>query len=130
MRVLVVDDEPDARELIRRLLDRCDAEVTAAASARRGPRAADGATARDVLVSDIGMPDEDGYELIRQRPRRWRPTRRRRPRRRPDRLRPRRGPHARASRAGFQTHLAKPVEPAELIAVVADLAAKGSNGSA
>src|SRR6185437_9839707 len=65
VRVLVVDDEPDARALIQRLLQDCHANVVTAASAdeafkmliRESP---------DVLVSDIGMPGEDGYSLIRR----------------------------------------------------------------
>ena len=57
--VLVVDDEPDARSLIRRLLEDCDAVVSTAASAAAALRALE-ADVPDVLVSDIGMPDEDG----------------------------------------------------------------------
>ena len=79
----------------------------------------------DVLVSDIGMPGEDGYALIRRVRALCRPeSGGDDPRRRPDRLRPRRGPHARPLLAGFQTHVAKPVEPAELIAMVASLAGR------
>jgi len=63
--VLVVDDEPDARALLKRVLLECGAEVTVAGSAaealaeitRRNP---------DVIVSDIGMPGRDGYQFIRQ----------------------------------------------------------------
>jgi len=61
----VVDDEPDARELIRFVLEGCNAEVVTAASAQ-----ALQALSRDkphVPVSDIGMPQEDGYLLIRKR---------------------------------------------------------------
>src|SRR5947199_4157103 len=63
LRVLVVDDEADARESLTVVLEQCGAVVTAVASARE----ALGALARqrpDILVSDIGMPEEDGYSLI------------------------------------------------------------------
>jgi signal transduction histidine kinase/CheY-like chemotaxis protein len=118
IKVLIVDDEPDARSLIERLLQKCAATVATAASAseafehllREGP---------DVLVSDIGMPTEDGYALMR-RIRQLRGRRGRTPAialtayaRAEDR--------ARALEAGYQSHLAKPVEPAELIATVAEL---------
>ncbi len=120
LKVLVVDDEPDARALIRRLLEDCDAVVTTASSAREGLERV--RTERpDVLVSDIGMPDEDGCALI-------------------DQIRAlelqqggstpavaltayaRAEDRIRAIRAGFQMHISKPVEPAELIAIVASLA--------
>jgi CheY-like chemotaxis protein len=65
IKVLVVDDEPDARALVKRLLEDCEATVLTASSAaeameylRNEPPS--------VLVSDIGMPDEDGYALIRK----------------------------------------------------------------
>ena len=64
VKVLVVDDEPDARSLIERLLQDCDATVTTVASAKEALEV----LARDqldVLISDIGMPKEDGYTLIR-----------------------------------------------------------------
>ena len=65
VRVLVVDDEQESRELVRRLLEECEASVVTAASAAealavlRRSRPA-------VLLSDIGMPEEDGYALIRR----------------------------------------------------------------
>ncbi|MEA2710745.1 MAG: hypothetical protein QOF78_3346 [Phycisphaerales bacterium] len=126
VRVLVVDDEPDARTLIARILKSCGAEVITAASVsealeqiRREPP--------HVLISDLGMPDHDGYELIRA-----------------VRALPpgsaagaggdipaaalsafaRSEDRRRAMMAGFQTHVAKPVEPAELLAVVASLAGR------
>jgi len=63
LHVMVVDDESDTRELLRALLERCGCIVTTAASATE---AYDGIKAHvpDVLISDIGMPHEDGYSLI------------------------------------------------------------------
>jgi PAS domain S-box-containing protein len=121
-RVLVVDDEPDSRALIQRLLQDCHAVVTTAASvsealqvlSRDGP---------DVIVSDIGMPGEDGFSLIR-------------------RVRALEGKVAqtpalaltayariedrvKAIQSGFQSHLSKPVEPVELVSMVESLARRG-----
>jgi len=117
IRVLVVDDEPDARQLIRRVLEDCDAEVAVAGSAAEAMALLEGARP-DILVSDIGMPDRDGYDLIRQV--RGRLAAKALPAvaltafaRSEDRRR--------ALLAGFQTHVAKPVDPAELVAVVASL---------
>jgi CheY-like chemotaxis protein len=120
LRVLVVDDEPDARALVKRFLTDCDAVVTTAGSARE---ALDLLRAErpDVLVSDIGMPDEDGYTLI-QRVRALGPEEGGETpgialtayARAEDRMR--------AVMAGFQHHVVKPVEPAELITMVASLA--------
>ncbi|HEV2864536.1 MAG TPA: PAS domain S-box protein [Pyrinomonadaceae bacterium] len=124
LRVLVVDDEPDARELLAVGLGQCGAEVVTASSAHEALRAMAGG-AFDVLVSDIGMPGEDGYELIRMV--------RALPAgggggtpavaltayaRTEDRLR--------AMRAGFEMHVSKPVELTELVVVVANLARRGS----
>jgi CheY-like chemotaxis protein len=116
-RVLIVDDEPDARTLIERLLKDCNAVVTTAASAGDAINALT-SEAPDILISDIGMPGEDGYSLIR-------------------RVRAlggqmsipaialtayaRTDDRVRAIRAGFQSHLSKPVEPSELIAMVRSL---------
>ena len=119
VKILVVDDEADARSLIQRLLEDCHANVLTAASAEEAVRVLI-AHAPDILVSDIGMPDEDGYMLMR-------------------RIRALSNPHAsipavaltayarvedrvKAIHAGFQLHLSKPVEPIELIAMVASLA--------
>jgi len=119
VRVLVVDDEPDARELVSRALQRDGADVLAASSAAEALGAIDELNP-DVLVSDIAMPGEDGYELIRQLRSRERSHGRHLPAvaltayaRKEDR--------ERALRAGYQEHLAKPVEPAQLTAVVANL---------
>jgi PleD family two-component response regulator len=63
LRIIVVDDEPDARILVKRLLEDCGAVVTATGSADEAVRLVS-TGAFDVLVSDIGMPVEDGYSLI------------------------------------------------------------------
>ena len=119
VRVLVVDDEPDARDLVERLLTECATIVTTAGSASEALQQ----VARekpDVLVSDIGMPEEDGYTLMR-----WI--------RKLDGDRgdipaiaftayARAEDRTKAMQAGYQLHLAKPVEPAKLIAMVAKLA--------
>ena len=65
IKILVVDDEPDVQRLLRRLLEDCEAEVVTASSAEE----ALGSIVKsppDVLVSDIGMPGEDGFSLIRR----------------------------------------------------------------
>lgn len=123
LKVLVVDDEPDARELLAIGLGRCGAEVTAASSAREALEAMAGEKF-DVLVSDIGMPGEDGYELIR-RVRALPPDAGGRTpsvaltayARTEDRLR--------AMRAGFEMHVSKPVELTELVVVIANLTRRG-----
>jgi len=117
--VLVVDDEEDARDLLRIVLESCDVTVHDAPSAR----AALDTLARervDLVVSDIGMPEEDGYSLIRK-----------------IRALPgseksnipaialtaftRNEDRTRALVEGFNAHMAKPVEPAELLVALADL---------
>jgi CheY-like chemotaxis protein len=117
IRVLVVDDEPDARQLVRRVLGDCGAEVAVAESADEAMQLVEGFRP-DILVSDVGMPDQDGYDLIRQV--RSRLAAKTLPAvaltafaRSEDRRR--------ALLAGFQTHVAKPVDPEELVAVVASL---------
>jgi signal transduction histidine kinase len=122
LRVLVVDDEPDARDLLMIVLGECQADVTAVSTAAEALEA----IARlkpDVLVSDIEMPGEDGYSLMRK----------------VRALEPEQGgripaialtAHARiedrlrALSAGYKAHVAKPVEPAELVAVIASLAGR------
>ncbi|HET7730140.1 MAG TPA: PAS domain-containing protein [Usitatibacter sp.] len=119
-RVLVVDDEADARDLVRKILEDCGAVVVTAGSSDEAIGIAQHARF-DVLVSDIGMPGEDGYELMRR-------LRRQTPERNGDipaialtaYARPE--DRTRSLRAGFQRHIAKPVEPAELISVVGGLA--------
>jgi PAS domain S-box-containing protein len=119
LRVLVVDDDVDARDLARRLLESCRADVSTASSSEEALRALSGERF-DVLVSDIGMPGEDGYALMRRV--RALPAERNGDipavaltayARGEDRLK--------AIRAGFHVHAAKPVDPAELIAAVANL---------
>jgi PAS domain S-box-containing protein len=119
-RILVVDDEADARDLLREILSQAGAEVAVVACADEALE-----TLRrwrpDVLVSDIGMPGDDGYVLIRK----------------VRALRPEEGGHVRALaltayarsedralalEAGFHTHIAKPVDPLELTALIAGLA--------
>ena len=119
LNVLVVDDEIDTGEMIREVLENCGANVQVADSAEaafknfctRPP---------DVLISDIGMPEVDGYEFIR----RVREYERNRGVKVPaialtafarieDRVK--------SLAAGYQMHIAKPVEPAELLTIVASL---------
>jgi PAS domain S-box-containing protein len=117
--VLVVDDDRDARELIRRILGDCNARVRIAGSAREAIEMIQAAPPQ-LLISDLGMPDVDGFELldrVRQLPRDA-------------------GGHVpaialtafarsedrlRALEAGFSAHISKPVEPNELIATVASV---------
>jgi PAS domain S-box-containing protein len=119
VKVLVVDDEPDGRSLIERLLRDCDATVTTAGSAREAMERVV-RERPDVLLSDIGMPLEDGYALIR-RVRALAGEKGRIPAiavtayaRAEDR--------AKAIQAGYQMHLSKPVEAAKLVEMVAHLA--------
>jgi len=118
VRVLVVDDERDSLEWVRRLMEDCRAEVIIATSAADGLRLID-KPLPDVIISDIGMPDKDGLEMIREL-RAQSAERAKIPAialtafaRSEDRTR--------AMLAGYQVHLAKPVEPRELIAAVANL---------
>jgi CheY-like chemotaxis protein len=122
VRVLVVDDEPDARSLIKRLLEDCDAVVMTAASAQEAidMLASPSSPLPDLLISDIGMPGEDGYGFIKRARALLREkglqvpaialTAYARPE---DRMK--------AMLAGFEQYLVKPVEPAELITLVAIL---------
>jgi signal transduction histidine kinase/ActR/RegA family two-component response regulator len=125
IKVLVVDDEGDARELVQAVLAQYGAEVRAASSAQEGFQELRD-WQPDVLVADIGMPDEDGYSLIR----------------RVRRLSAIEGgsiPAAaltayaqaadreRALSSGFQEHVAKPVQPERLAEVVARLAKRDAS---
>ena len=119
LRVLVVDDEPETRDLLRFVLDQCEVNVSVAESAREALAYLD-QQPFDVLISDIGMPETDGYALIKQ----------------VRTLAPERGgnlpalaltAYARAEdrtevlRAGFNMHLAKPIDPSELLVVITTL---------
>jgi signal transduction histidine kinase/ActR/RegA family two-component response regulator len=120
LRVLVVDDDADARDLFTRVLEQCDARVRAVASAGTALTTLE-SWKPDVLVSDVGMPEESGYVLMR----------------RIRRLTPEHGGTIPALAvtayageddvklalsAGFQAHVAKPVEPVELALAVGSLA--------
>lgn len=122
VKVLVVDDEPDARALVKRLLEDCEAQVAMAGSVKEALEQMQ-AYRPDVLISDIGMPGEDGLSLIR----------------RIRAMGPSRGGNlpaialtayarsedrTRSVLAGFQMHIAKPVEASELVAMVASLAGR------
>jgi PAS domain S-box-containing protein len=119
LRVLIVDDEPDAREVLAELLQRGHATVTLAASAAEAFHLLVG-DPPDVLISDIGMPGEDGYTLLR----------------RVRALPADQGGRTRAIAltayassedrkqallAGYDVHISKPVDSAELLAVLANL---------
>jgi len=120
VKVLIVDDSPDARELIKRVLEDHEAQVIAVASTTEALAEIEHCQP-SILVSDIGMPGKDGYELIRE----------------VRKLAPERGgmtpavaltalvqppDRRRALLAGYQMHIAKPVDPSQLVAVVAQLA--------
>jgi signal transduction histidine kinase/CheY-like chemotaxis protein len=115
LRLLVVDDEEDTRELLRAILERCGATVETASNADEGV-ALFQRMRPDVVVSDIGMPGEDGYSLIR------------RLRALPDDAGrtpavaltafARGEDRTRALMAGFKAHVPKPVDPRELVAVL------------
>jgi CheY-like chemotaxis protein len=123
LRVLVVDDEPDTLDLLRRVLGDSQAQVAAAPSVEAA-LAILGAFNPHVLISDVSMPGRDGYELIRAVRSTTSPedlpaaalTAYSRPE-----------DAARAREAGFQMHLSKPVEPYELVKVVAQLAGRDVN---
>ncbi|HEY0100890.1 MAG TPA: ATP-binding protein [Pyrinomonadaceae bacterium] len=122
LHVLVVDDEDDTRELLAFVLEQCGAKVTAVASARQ----ALDALARSkphVLLSDIGMPGEDGYELIRQVRASVRELGRKIPAAALTAYTTE-GDRERVLSAGFQVHISKPVEPSNLVAIVAHLAGR------
>jgi CheY-like chemotaxis protein len=119
LRVLIVDDSTDGRTLTSLVLTQAGATVTAVASVREALQMLEGERP-DVLVSDIGLPDEDGYGLIRQ-------------------IRQREAEHggflpavaltgyaraedrAQSLAAGFQAHVHKPVDPAALTAAIATI---------
>jgi signal transduction histidine kinase/ActR/RegA family two-component response regulator len=119
LRILVVDDEADARTLARRVLEERGAQVVTVSSAAEAMATVNDGRLPSVIVSDIGMPDEDGYDLIKRM-----------------RALPgdagrvpaialtalaRAEDRNRALSAGYQKHVSKPVDPAELVAVIASL---------
>jgi len=119
LRILVVDDDPDAREVISTILSQTGGEVATASSAAQAIDLVD-RWVPNVLISDIGMPGEDGYQLIRKLRARSADKSTQIPAialtaftRSQDRLR--------ALSAGYQTHVAKPIEPLELVTVIASL---------
>jgi PAS domain S-box-containing protein len=119
LRVLVVDDEIDARSLLTTMLERCGAQVVAVGSAREGLESVE-AWKPDVLIADIGMPVEDGYGLIKKI--------RALPKERGGQTPAlaltayaRTEDRVRALSEGYQVHLAKPVDRFELAAVVTSL---------
>jgi len=117
--VLVVDDETDAREMVRRLLETRRAMVVTASSALEALPLVT-AVRPDVLVSDIGMPQIDGYELMR----RVRALAEEEGGRLPGvalTAFARSEDRTRAMLAGYNVHLSKPLEPAELVATIASL---------
>lgn len=121
--VLLVEDDDDSRKLLGTMLKRYGARVTSTKSAAEAIRVFDNELP-DVLISDIGMPDEDGYELIRKL--RSAP---------PDKggLTPAialtgyasRKDRERALTAGYQQHMAKPIEQTDMIAEIAALVGLG-----
>jgi CheY-like chemotaxis protein len=125
VRVLVVEDHHDTAELLRAVLGSQGAEVRVAVSLAEA-LAALGESGVDVLVSDIAMPDGNGYELLRRVRERERAAGR--------------GPlpaiavtafasaddGERARAAGFQDHAAKPIDPAALVEVVARIATRAA----
>jgi CheY-like chemotaxis protein/two-component sensor histidine kinase len=122
VQILVVDDEADARELIKHVLTQHGAEVRVAGSA---PQALEMLRAHrpDVLISDIGMPHMDGYDLIR-RVRTLRPLAGKRLPAIALTAFARSVDRTRAIMAGYQMHMAKPIEPQELVATVASFAGR------
>jgi PAS domain S-box-containing protein len=119
VRVLLVDDDPDSLAIVQRILQRNGATVRAANCMEAGLTAFDGFQPH-VVLSDIGMPVHDGYELIKNL--RMLPGGKTVPAVALTAL-ARNEDRARALKAGFQMHVAKPVDSHELVAVVQNLAA-------
>jgi PAS domain S-box-containing protein len=122
IKVLVVDDETDARDLVRRVLTECDAQVLTAATAAEALLLVE-REAPHVLVTDIGMPDVDGFELLR-RVRALGQTRGGKVPAIALTAFARSEDRTRALRAGFLVHVSKPIEPSELVATVASVAGR------
>jgi CheY-like chemotaxis protein len=123
VRVIVVDDEPDARQLVNKLLSREGADVVVAASTSEALECV-AKQAPDIVVSDIGMPGQDGYVLVRELRKQFSPvdlpaialTAYARPEER-----------QLALDSGFQMHLTKPLDVQTLISAVSQLAMKASS---
>jgi len=120
--VLVVDDEPDARDLVKRFLESCQATVIAAGSAAEGLESITQHRPH-VIISDIGMPGADGYDFIRMVRSLPKDQGARTPAvaltafaRAEDRTR--------AMHAGFNVHLSKPIDGNELVAIVGSLSGR------
>jgi hypothetical protein len=119
LRVLVVDDERDARDLVQTILSDCGCEVTLASSVDEALRLLD-ERVPDVVLADISMPNRDGYDFIREL--------RSRPKERGGELPAaaltayaRAEDRNRMIAAGYSMHIPKPIDPAELAGVVASL---------
>lgn len=118
VKVLVVDDELDAREVVKRFLAKCGAVTAVAASAAEAQKLLH-RFEPDVIVSDIGMPQMDGYEFMREIRKQGITT-------------PalalsayvRAEDSIRSAQSGYQSHLGKPVDMAQLLAIIAKLAGK------
>jgi CheY-like chemotaxis protein len=113
--VLLVDDEQDSLEMVRRVLEDCRAVIVTATSAEEALRCLDTRTFH-LIISDIGMPHRDGYQLlmdVRSRGIKTPAVALTAFARAEDRTR--------AMLVGYQTHMAKPVEPVELLATVASV---------
>ncbi len=124
LRILAVDDDRDALTLVREILEAAGATITTAESAIHALRAIEWSEF-DAMLIDLGMPEMNGFELIARV-------------RRSDRLEIRKIPAAaltayarsedrsKALRSGFQMHLAKPIDPGELMAAMATLSSQGN----
>lgn len=116
-RILIVDDEPDARELVKVVLESADAQVDVAGSVREAMELL-GRDRPDVVVSDIAMPEQDGYSLmrwIREQAKLTIPTIALTAYTRAE-------DQTEALAAGFTTHVGKPVNPEDLVRAVKNLA--------
>lgn len=124
LRVLVVDDQPDARTVLAKVLEKAGAIVTTAGSVSEALTLIEtSGTLPDLLVSDIGMPEQDGFDLIRSLRSAGHTV---------ERLPAvaltgfaSRDDERRALLAGFQVHMSKPVDVQELVEVAASLAGRG-----